>query len=303
MLVVEVVSDAFLALGYFAIPLTLLLVAAKRRDLPFRPLIVMFGVFIFASGAAHLFAVWAIGHPDSWAEGYVKAITAALSVATAIAFVRVMPKALTLRSPRELEIINRRLNERNDELAEAAFFDSLTTLPNRSLLFDRLEQIALAADRRSERFVVMYLDLDGFKAVNDVHGHACGDVVLQTIARRLRETVRDSDTVARLGGDEFVILAPHVVTMADAAELALSLLDAVARPIQLPGRERVRVSAGVGVACFPDDGTDGASLLLSADTALYDAKRAGGGSFRFAGLTSLSEIIQEGTIPSPPQVQ
>lgn len=162
----------------------------------------------------------------------------------------------------------------SERLDALAFFDALTGLPNRVLLYDRLVQTILASQRRSERFAVLFLDLDGFKAINDRFGHAAGDAVLKTIAERLQETLRESDTVARLGGDEFVIVAARVATSADAKVFAERILAAARRPIH-DGDRTYELTASVGISFYPSDGQDMKSLIEQADIALYRAKQAG----------------------------
>jgi diguanylate cyclase (GGDEF)-like protein len=560
-LLLHVVSDGLIALAYFSIPLTLAIFAAKRRDLPFKPLFAMFGTFIVACGMTHVLAIWTIWHPDYWLDGWVKAFTAGISIVTAIALVGLVPKALALRSPRELEKLNgcleaasfetqatienlgdgvlvldaelrtlrvnksaKRLlaiqaacdhkavdadggyvppgrwpattvrstaqpqsavmgfgcdgdrrwiavyatplrlpgssaeldriivsmrdvtdmkereekqreyarqlrslhliasmttghrkeqidaallvglqplgleraflgkidNETNELVIESsvaidgctsdsiavgaryplqqtfigpaidnrdaltvldlaaerevsghshyggtgsyiavpifvdgvaygaigfiasaprkspfapetiefvklagdliasalvraaqnerldslAFFDALTGLPNRVLLYDRLVQTILASQRRAERFAVLFLDLDGFKAVNDRFGHAAGDVVLKVVATRLTETLRESDTVARLGGDEFVVIGAGIATLHDAHTFADRIMTAIQEPI-MDGDQTYRLSASIGVSFYPMDGTEMNALIERADIALYTAKHSG----------------------------
>ena len=571
-LLLHVVSDALIALAYFSIPPALIFFASKRRDLPFKWLFAMFGAFIIACGTTHLLAIWTIWHPDYWIDGTVKAGTAAISIATAVALLRLVPKALALRGPRELESVNARLalasaemqttidglgdgiiffdeklrvlrtNRMADELlrlreehetvvdaeglpfprerwpavtaldtGEAqsnvlmgfgesesrrwlavsatplstgapgsrvdrvvvsvrditamktreteqrdyarrlhalhliasmtttsrlaqieaallvgleplglgraffckidiatnelvtecsvaadgectadlpvdgryplrdthigraianddvltildlethctaqgvsnyahggsyiavpitidgspygaigfmgrsmrtqpftseniefvkltgqliassiqrsiqserldalAFFDALTGLPNRVLLYDRLVQTILASQRRSERFAVLFLDLDGFKDVNDRYGHSAGDSVLKVVAARLQEALRESDTVARLGGDEFVIIATGVATVADAAIFAERILQTARTPID-DGERVHHLTASIGIGFYPEDGTEMNTLLERADIALYAAKRAGKDRIQFARAES-----------------
>jgi diguanylate cyclase (GGDEF)-like protein/PAS domain S-box-containing protein len=152
--------------------------------------------------------------------------------------------------------------------------DSLTRLPNRRFLSQRLSA-ALADGRVHSRVVgVLLLDLDGFKAVNDTHGHAAGDSLLKQVAVRLTSVARESDTVARLGGDEFVVLATDVANAQHLRMVAEKIVRAVALPITLPNGE-VTVHASVGVATFPFCGQDGSELLAAADAAMYRAKQAG----------------------------
>jgi diguanylate cyclase (GGDEF)-like protein len=158
--------------------------------------------------------------------------------------------------------------------------DALTGLPNRLLFHDRVD-VALAQARRSgSRVAVMYLDLDRFKTINDSLGHAVGNQLLQAVGRRLAASVRESDTVARMGGDEFTLLLPSIGSAADAAAVADSVLRAFTDPFMAGDRE-LFTSTGIGVALFPDDGTDSETLLKHADTAMYRAKVDGPNRCRF----------------------
>jgi diguanylate cyclase (GGDEF)-like protein len=167
-------------------------------------------------------------------------------------------------------------------LARLALHDPLTGLPNRLLLDDRLDH-ALTRRRRTGQVALFFIDLDGFKAVNDAHGHAAGDELLVQVAERLREGLRAGDTVARLGGDEFVVLCEDVndvdATIALADRMAVRLADPYALSVG-----PVRVSAAVGVAVAGDD--DAPSLLRRADAAMYAAKRSGGAAWRMAECTA-----------------
>jgi diguanylate cyclase (GGDEF)-like protein len=182
--------------------------------------------------------------------------------------------------------LERRLQrERLDTLA---YFDALTGLPNRLLFEDRLAQTMLAAKRYHDQFAVMYVDLDGFKAVNDGNGHAAGDEVLKSVARRLEGALRASDTIARFGGDEFLILAPKVGSPPHAGELAWRVVEAMREPFRVDGAvPLVRVSASVGVSVYPGDASDAQTLVKLADAALYKAKLAGKNSVAFARETAL----------------
>ena len=163
-----------------------------------------------------------------------------------------------------------------------AFSDPLTGLANRALLYDRLRLAVLGARQKSSTgFAVIALDLDGFKPVNDRYGHAAGDVVLQHVALRLQVGLRATETIARLGGDEFAVLLDHLQRPTDAVAVTERVLAAIRRPI-LAGGHVVSVAASAGLACFPDHGRTVEQLLVAADTALYTAKRAGGGSYAWA---------------------
>jgi diguanylate cyclase (GGDEF)-like protein len=155
-------------------------------------------------------------------------------------------------------------------LLHQVLHDALTGLPNRVLLYDRINQAVLAAKRGRTTFALLAIDLDGFKDVNDSLGHRCGDVVLQTTSSRLVQSVRESDTVARMGGDEFLVLLPGVGPQA-AQTMATVLRDALQRAMEIEGKT-VTVGASVGVSVYPRDGVDVTTLLSAADQAMYRAK-------------------------------
>ncbi|MEQ1439608.1 diguanylate cyclase [Fontimonas sp. SYSU GA230001] len=166
-----------------------------------------------------------------------------------------------------------------EKLNQLAHFDSLTGLPNRIMLFDRLQQAVLAAQRSSRLLGVFFLDLDRFKQINDSYGHETGDQVLVAVADRLRSTVRPSDTVARLAGDEFVIIAPGLRSDQDAEFLAQKLVERFEQPLDLPGRS-ITSRLSVGITLYPLDDSDVEGLLRHADSAMYQAKQSGRGCYR-----------------------
>jgi diguanylate cyclase (GGDEF)-like protein len=162
-----------------------------------------------------------------------------------------------------------------EALAHQALHDPLTTLPNRTLLHDRLQQAILAARRDGTALSFLLMDLDRFKEVNDTFGHHYGDLLLQQLAARLQTILRESDTVARLGGDEFGLLLPGTTAMG-ATWVADKLLMALEQPFVLEGHSFV-VEASIGITAYPQHGEDVTTLLRRADIAMYGAKRAGGG--------------------------
>jgi diguanylate cyclase (GGDEF)-like protein/PAS domain S-box-containing protein len=169
-------------------------------------------------------------------------------------------------------IERRRLQAR---LERAALYDSLTGLPNRPLLSDRISTALARARREEGQLAVLYLDLDGFKQVNDAHGHAVGDQLLAVAAQRMTRCLRSSDTVARIGGDEFVVLLECIKSTGDAERVAEKVRAEFLRPFELHGIG-LQIRASIGVALFPQDGTTQQQLLNHADAAMYCAKRAGG---------------------------
>jgi diguanylate cyclase (GGDEF)-like protein len=171
-------------------------------------------------------------------------------------------------------------------LRELAFRDTASGLASRPFALERLDQALRAAQRHDELVAVLFVDLDGFKPVNDAHGHAAGDVLLRAVADRLRSAVRREDTVARFGGDEFVLVIERLKRREDIELTVHKLVERVAQPVLLPsfGAQpgvAVQVAASVGVAVFPVDAVDAQALLAAADAAMYSAKRAGGGRYRF----------------------
>jgi len=169
-------------------------------------------------------------------------------------------------------------------LMRLAHYDSLTGLPNRNLLTDRLRQALAFAGRHRARVALMFLDLDRFKNINDSLGHHVGDQILKEVAGRLTRTLRTGDTVARLGGDEFVVVLPEVREPADAALVAQNLLHEFAPPCFVDGRE-LHVSASIGITLFPDDGRDADALMKNADAAMYHVKDGGRNGFQFFAAT------------------
>jgi diguanylate cyclase (GGDEF)-like protein/PAS domain S-box-containing protein len=160
-----------------------------------------------------------------------------------------------------------------------AYHDALTGLPNRVLLNDRLGQALAAALRHQTRGALMILDLDRFKDINDTLGHSTGDLLLKAVSGRLANLLRKSDTISRMGGDEFVLLLPTIGSAAGAAVIAGKIVRALRKPFACDGHN-LKVTASIGIAVFPEDGSDAEALLKNADIALYRAKGEGRDGFR-----------------------
>ncbi len=172
-----------------------------------------------------------------------------------------------------------------------AFHDSLTDLPNRAFFSHLLTQSIRHSRRYGNRIALLFLDLDRFKAVNDSLGHDAGDELLRQVARRLTDTLRESDIVARLGGDEFVVLLSEVTETTQAAKAAEKILSAVGKSFSLAGQE-LRITVSVGISLFPDDGEDEQTLIKNADVAMYSAKEAGKNNFRFYSKELTTESLE-----------
>jgi len=191
------------------------------------------------------------------------------------------------------------LRENESRLRAMSQHDVLTDLPNRLLLKDRLTQAISRARRNHKQLAVLFLDLDGFKHINDSLGHAVGDKLLESVAARISACVRESDTVSRQGGDEFVILLSEVKQAADAAICAAKIISELKREHSI-GVHCLRVTVSIGLSSYPSDGEDGETLLKNADTAMYHAKEYGRDNYQFfrpdMGLQAVERQSLEGRL-------
>ncbi|HEY9079449.1 diguanylate cyclase domain-containing protein [Magnetovibrio sp.] len=168
-----------------------------------------------------------------------------------------------------------------EKLRHVATHDGLTDLPNRSLMLDRLDKAIARAKRNQTKCAVMFLDLDGFKPINDTLGHDQGDLVLREAAMRLNACIRDADTAARFGGDEFVLVLSDLTKTEDGAMVAAKVLQALSEPIELNGHS-VQVGTSIGIALYPDHGHNAETVLKHADNAMYAVKGGGKNNYAFA---------------------
>jgi len=185
------------------------------------------------------------------------------------------------------------------KVAQMAFHDPLTGLPNRKLLMDHLSYNIIQARRDKESLAVFFMDLDRFKVINDSLGHGVGDRLLQAVAARLLASLREGDTVARLGGDEFTLLLPAVHRAVDVAKVADKLLEVLREPFPLDGRD-LFVTGSVGIALYPDDGLDPEALVKNADAAMYRAKDQGRDTYQLytpaMNATALERLAIENSL-------
>jgi len=185
-----------------------------------------------------------------------------------------------VRNMLEVRLLHAAARDHGKTLESLALTDPLTGLANRRLLVDRLSMAMVHAQREKVGMALLYLDLDGFKEINNTLGHPAGDELLKMVATRLQATVREEDTVARLGGDEFVIVLGPAGNV-DAGQVAAKVIEAVSQPYVIEGQSaRITTSAGIGL--YPVHGKDVETLMKSADLALYEAKGAGKNVYRFA---------------------
>ena len=209
-----------------------------------------------------------------------------LSLALFTSLIDARMQARTAQLARSLKLSNAQLQDANAELQRLAFCDPLTGVPNRALFDDRLRHALACADRAGAdaadgRVALLYIDLDGFKPINDSFGHATGDMVLRQVASRLRGICREADTLARLGGDEFVVLLERV-PRDEIEQVAQRIVQALSQPFELTQR-RVLLASSIGIAVYPDHGP-AERLMACADAAMYAAKRAGGSRWAFYDL-------------------
>ncbi|MBU9831996.1 EAL domain-containing protein [Rahnella sp. FC061912-K] len=207
------------------------------------------------------------GVDNNWLALLVIVVTLAILAITLIISV------LDGRMQARTSVLASSLAQANRELTQLALHDNLTKLPNRLLLEDRLGQAVQKATRGESEFAVLFIDLDGFKAVNDAFGHHIGDQLLVSVTERLLSHLRASDTLARLGGDEFVLLT-EITEPTDASQLADKLVHLIARPFHV-SRYELLVSASIGIAVYPGDGENERELMLNADAAMYHTKNSG----------------------------
>ncbi|KRG44450.1 hypothetical protein ARC20_08440 [Stenotrophomonas panacihumi] len=213
------------------------------------------------------------GVPADWLAILVVVVTVAIMGIALI--VSVLDRQMHLRTHQ----LANSLAQANEELMQAALHDPLTRLPNRVLLQDRIEQAIEKAHRKQERFAVMFMDLDGFKRINDAFGHQAGDALLAEVAGRVRALLRSQDTLSRLGGDEFVLVVP-TTDPEDAAVIAQRIIDSLVAPIHVQGVE-LQVTASIGIAVYPSDGRRERDLMAHADAAMYHTKDNGRNGYTF----------------------
>ncbi len=176
-----------------------------------------------------------------------------------------------------------------EKIEYQAYHDPLTGLPNRSLFSDRLTLAVNQALRNASQMALLYIDLDRFKVINDSLGHITGDYLLQYVAQKLNECVRDGDTVARVGGDEFVIILPHIAEINDVVMVCERIAEKLNSSVKVDDNE-LFVSASIGISICPDDGSTVAELHKNADIAMYHAKDLGGGEYQFFSVEMNSEV-------------
>uniref|UniRef100_UPI0030D79E5D CHASE2 domain-containing protein n=1 Tax=Argonema antarcticum TaxID=2942763 RepID=UPI0030D79E5D len=185
------------------------------------------------------------------------------------------------RTAAELVHYNSELKLSEDRLRHLAYHDTLTGLPNRKLFYERFSQSIEWARDNEQLMALLFLDLDGFKQINDTHGHDMGDLLLQAVAQRLTRCLRSSDTVSRLGGDEFTVILPAIPSASDVARVASKILSTITQPFVLKG-ETINVTISIGISLFPLNGDDINTLIKNADTAMYRAKELGKNKYEFS---------------------
>lgn len=229
-----------------------------------------------------------------------QAILEALGGYMAIALANSVNHRRARRLNRELALEKAELEKATEKIRHMAHHDNLTGLPNRRLLSEFLIRTLSFSHRNHSQFAVLYLDLDGFKPVNDSLGHESGDAVLVEVSRRLTSALRESDLVARVGGDEFVAVAHEVEGRAGAESVAVRILEKLTAPIRLKDREFF-LGASIGIAVFPDHGTDPELLVHAADAAMYKVKKSGKNALGFAKTAADSGAGDPGQGPSAPK--
>jgi len=206
-----------------------------------------------------------------------------------------MVRSRTRKLAKTVQRLEEEIKEREKIAAELDFLanhDALTGLPSLRLCKDRLDHSLAEARRNRQMSAVMFLDLDGFKDINDSQGHEFGDLVLKVTAERIKGEIRETDTVARIGGDEFVIILSSVPEIDIVERIAVNMVARLSSLIEIDARE-VRVSASIGIALYPENGTTAEQLIRSADKAMYVVKNEGKNNFGFAQLPDTTEVVAE----------
>ena len=211
-----------------------------------------------------------------WQAHLIK--SAAVPVTSTIAYLLLIFSIVLLHIHTEND--RTRLQDAERIMRHASQHDSLTGLPNRSLLNDRLKQACLSANRHNHYLAVLFIDLDGFKSVNDQYGHDAGDILLVEVAKRLNDAMREEDTIARVGGDEFVVILPKIGSAEQAKTVAEKIVQVISMPFNI-GFLRHDISASVGVMIYPIDSSDPQMLISLADQAMYVAKQKGKNQVQF----------------------
>ena len=191
---------------------------------------------------------------------------------------------MRVRNMLEVRLLHEAARNQGKMLESLALKDPLTGIANRRLLAERMSMALVHARRNKSTMALVYLDLDGFKQINNTLGHGAGDALLKMVAGRLVATVREEDTVARLGGDDFIMALWNVTATDDAAKVALKVVEAVSQPYGIEGHT-VRITTSAGIAIYPVHGEDADTLMKNADLALYEAKRAGKNACRISERT------------------
>ncbi len=184
-----------------------------------------------------------------------------------------------------------------ERIRSLAYHDTLTGLPNRLLFADRLGLAVAQAHRQGQKLAVLFLDLDGFKVINDSLGHSLGDRMLEVVAERIQRALREGDTVARLGGDEFTLLLPGISRAEDAPKVAEKILETLRQPIPIDGREFF-VTGSIGISLYPDDGNDPETLVRNADAAMYRAKDRGRDTYQLYAAAMNATAVERLSLES-----
>ena len=193
---------------------------------------------------------------------------------------RIIGASTIARDVTPIKKLQRELVKKNQELQYQAFHDTLTGLPNRLYFQQELEERLQLAKQSSQKFCVCFLDLDGFKRINDTLGHDIGDLLLQAVAERLKTAIRQTDFAARMGGDEFTLILSEIYEQAAAAKLAEKLVETIRQPYVL-AEHRIVVTTSAGIAVYPEHGKDVQTLMKRADIAMYKAKKSGKNQYGF----------------------
>ena len=299
LLALNILPDTLIGFACFLMAFLAMYFVSHRKDLHYDVGVICFCLFLIGMGFNKFMTVWTLWYTHYWLAGGIRAATAFFAVMTVLLLIRIVPQLLMLPSPVMLRIANKKLEEEirsrllaEEKLSYLAYHDTLTHLPNRSFLLHSLAQTLALNRRNPQRLIVLFIDLDRFKHINDSLGHEAGDIIIQQVGERLRECVRVGDVLARLGGDEFGLIVLDIMQAKDIETFCQKILEKFTVPF-LVNDEKVFLTASIGVALSPENGETVDELVTHADIALYQAKSQGKNNFQFSNALLQSFLLEQ----------
>lgn len=284
---VQNISDLLTSLAYFAIPVTIIMFLKQRKTVEFKWVYICFILFIILCGIGHL--MHSIEHliPDKGfhtTHNIIMILNAGMSIFTSILLWRIIPKLVLIPSPSELK-------KANEEILQFVHYDSLTGLVNRNYFQIMVEKVITEAKENQYQFAIVFIDLDRFKIINDMHGHGVGDLLLNQASQRIVNSVRKKDIVSRQSSDEFILLLQDI-SYEETEKIMNVIIQSFSPSFILDGIE-VHCTPSIGISFFPSDGMNAETLIKYADLAMYKAKEKGRNNYQFFTKEMNEEISEK----------